>query len=67
MNLNKGERRKYLICFSSNKFRFILVEWITDGFTQIHMVDIQIKPTLLGATYSPEKSTDLSRGRVKLF
>jgi hypothetical protein len=33
-NLNKGERISNL--FSSNKFRFFLVEWITDGFTQIH-------------------------------
>jgi hypothetical protein len=52
---------------SSNKFRF-LVEWITDGFTQIHMVDIQIKPTLLVEQHiALKKSTDLSRGRVKLF
>jgi hypothetical protein len=45
---------------SSNKFRF-LVEWITDGFTQIHMVDIQIKPTLLVEQHiALKKTTDLS-------
>jgi hypothetical protein len=52
---------------SSNKFRF-LVEWITDGFTQIHLVDIQIKPTLLVEQHiALKKTTDPSAASKIIF